>query len=67
MKKKKGKINLKLTLSPIEGHILDFISFSLGGGGVGGGGGGGGGGVTICEIVSWFNPALITYIVKTSQ
>ena len=37
MKKKKGKINLKLTLSPIEGHILDFISFSLGGGGVGGG------------------------------
>ena len=60
MKKKKGKINLKLTLSPIEGHILDFISFSLGGGG-------GGGGVTICEIVSWFNPALITYIGKTSQ
>ena len=58
MKKKKGKINLKLTLSPIEGHILDFIS---------GGGGGGGGGVTICEIVSWFNPALITYIGKTSQ
>lgn len=31
MKKKKGKINLKLTLSPIEGHILDFIAFSLGG------------------------------------
>ena len=59
MKKKKGKINLKLTLSPIEGHILDFISFSLGGGGEGG--------VTICEIVSWFNPALITYIGKTSQ
>ena len=57
MKKKKGKINLKLTLSPIEGRILDFISFS----------GGGGGGVTICEIVSYFNPALITYIGKTSQ
>ena len=57
MKKEKGKINLKRTLSPIEGHILDFISFSLGGGG----------GVTICEIVSWFNPALITYIGKTSQ
>ena len=37
MKKKTGKINLKLTLSPIEGHILDFISFSLG---LGGGGGG---------------------------
>ena len=60
MKKKKGKINLKRTLSPIEGHILDFISFSLGGGGRGGG-------VTICEIVSWFNPALITYVGKTSQ
>ena len=28
---------------------------------------GGEGGVTICEIVSWFNPALITYIGKTSQ
>ena len=35
MKKKKGKINLKLSLSPIEVHVLDFISFSL----VGGGGG----------------------------
>ena len=31
------------------------------------GGGVGGGAVTICEIASWFNPALITYIGKTSQ
>ena len=37
MKKKKGKTNLKLSLCPIEGHIFDFISFSLAGGGGRGG------------------------------